>query len=143
MARDATLYHRTMARLARLTVPGLPHFVMLRGNDGTVIFRDDADRALMVQLLAEYAAPFDIAVHAYGLLDNRLQLLVTPEGSRSGLPGWMQAVGRRYVRYFNDRHGRTGTLWEGRYRAPDWSHGRPTMPGRAIGTGSAKPRRGG
>ena len=29
----------------------------------------------------------------------------------------MQAVGRRYVRYFNDRHGRSGTLWEGRYRS--------------------------
>ncbi len=106
-----------MARLARLTVPGLPHHVMLRGNDGAAIFRDDADRAFMVRLLAEHAAPFGISVHAYGLLDNRLQLLVTPEGPESGLPGWMQAVGRRYVRYFNDRHGRTGTLWEGRYRA--------------------------
>ena len=29
----------------------------------------------------------------------------------------MQAVGRRYVRYFNERHGRTGTLWEGRYKS--------------------------
>ena len=106
-----------MARLARLTVPGLPHHVLLRGNDGALIFRDDADRAVMVQLLADHGAPFGIAVHAYALLDNRLQLLVTPEGSESGLPGWMQAVGRRYVRYFNDRHGRSGTLWEGRYRA--------------------------
>ena len=106
-----------MARLARLTVPGLPHHVMLRGNDGALIVRDDADRAFMVRLLAEHAAPFGMSVHAYGLLDNRMQLLVTPEGAESGLPGWMQAVGRRYVRYFNDRHGRTGTLWEGRYRA--------------------------
>ncbi|PYE78261.1 putative transposase [Xylophilus ampelinus] len=90
---------------------------MLCGNDGAVIFRDDADRAFMVRLLADHAAAFGIAVHAYTLLDHRLQLLVTPEGVESKLSGWMQAVGRRYVRYFNDRHGRTGTLWEGRYRA--------------------------
>ena len=29
----------------------------------------------------------------------------------------MQALGRNYVRHFNERHGRTGTLWEGRYRS--------------------------
>ena len=29
----------------------------------------------------------------------------------------MQDVGRRYVRIFNDVHKRTGTLWEGRYKA--------------------------
>ena len=29
----------------------------------------------------------------------------------------MQDVGRRYVRYFNQRQGRTGTLWEGRYKS--------------------------
>lgn len=29
----------------------------------------------------------------------------------------MQALGRRYVRYVNDRYCRTGTLWEGRYKA--------------------------
>ena len=118
-----------MARLARLTVPGLPHHVMLRGNDGTLIFRDDADRAFLLQLLAEQAPSFGIAAHAYALLDNRLQLLVTPEGSESGLPGWMQAVGRRYVRYFNDRHGRTGTLWEGRYRATVVEAARYLLPG--------------
>ncbi len=117
-----------MARLARLTVAGLPHHVMLRGNDGVPIVRDDADRAFMVHLLADHAAAFGIAVHAYTLLDNRLQLLVTPEGSESGLPGWMQAVGRRYVRYFNDRHGRTGTLWEGRYRSTVVEAGRYLLP---------------
>ena len=29
----------------------------------------------------------------------------------------MQSVGRRYVRYINDRYGRTGTLWEGRFKS--------------------------
>ncbi|GAC1628109.1 MAG: hypothetical protein NVS9B10_17700 [Nevskia sp.] len=57
-----------------------------------------------------------VAIHSYVLMDNHLHLLATPETDK-GLPLMMQAVGRRYVQTFNKRHGRTGTLWEGRYRA--------------------------
>lgn len=105
-----------MARLPRLTLPGYPHHVIQRGNNRQPIFLDAADRAHMLALLAEYAPAFKVAIHAYVLMDNHLHLLVTPE-TADGLPKLMQAVGRRYVRYFNDRHGRTGTLWEGRYRS--------------------------
>ncbi len=55
-------------------------------------------------------------VHAYVLMPDHVHLLITPteEGIAGGL---MQRLGRRYVRYFNDRHARSGTLWEGRYRS--------------------------
>lgn len=104
-----------MARLPRLTVPGHVHQLILRGNNGQEIVRDDQDRQRLLDLLRDHAAEFGIAVHAYALMDQQLRLLATPADDR--LPGWMQAVGRRYVRYFNDRHGRSGTLWEGRYRS--------------------------
>ena len=52
----------------------------------------------------------------YVLMSNHLHLLVTPETGDS-LPLMMQGVGRGYVRWFNRRHGRSGTLWEGRYRS--------------------------
>lgn len=112
-----------MARLPRLSVPGQVHRLVLRGNNGQPVFGDDADRQCLRQLLQDHAIENAVAVHAYVLLDNQVQLLVTPADERLG--GWMQAVGRRYVRYFNDRHGRSGTLWEGRYRstvldAGDW-----------------------
>jgi putative transposase len=57
-----------------------------------------------------------VAIHAYVLMSNHFHLLVTPQSS-DGLPQMMQAVGRRYVRYFNDSQQRSGTLWEGRYRS--------------------------
>jgi len=57
-----------------------------------------------------------VAVHAYVLMDNHFHLLLTPQ-TGDGLSRLMQAVGRRYVRYFNDDHGRSGTLWEGRYKS--------------------------
>lgn len=105
-----------MARLPRLTLAGYPHHVIQRGNNRQVIFADRQDFEAMLALLAENAQKFRVAVHAYVLMDNHFHLLVTP-ATDDALPLMMQAVGRSYVRYFNDRHGRSGTLWEGRYRS--------------------------
>jgi putative transposase len=105
-----------MARLPRLTLPDQPHHVIQRGNNRQPIFIDREDREMLLGLIGEHAARLQVALHAYVLMDNHFHLLATPSTSE-GLPQWMQAVGRRYVRYFNDRHGRSGTLWEGRYRS--------------------------
>lgn len=105
-----------MARLPRLTLPGYPHHVIQRGNNRQPIFMDDADRDMLLSLLTEQARKFAVAVHAYVLMPNHFHLLATP-ATDDGLPLMMQAVGRSYVRYFNNRHGRSGTLWEGRYRS--------------------------
>ena len=105
-----------MARLPRLSLAGHAHHVIQRGNNRQPIFGDAADRQTMLDLLDEHAKKLDVALHAYVLMDNHFHLLVTPASSEA-LPSLMQAVGRRYVRYFNDRTLRTGTLWEGRYRS--------------------------
>lgn len=105
-----------MARLPRLTLPGYPHHVIHRGNNRQAVFVDRQDREMLLESLVEQARACDVAVHAYVLMDNHFHLLATPR-TAAGLPLLMQAVGRRYVRAFNQRHGRTGTLWEGRYRS--------------------------
>lgn len=105
-----------MARLPRLSFPGLPHHVIQRGHNGQAIFLSPADYQHMLDLLLEYARSFEVAVHAYVLLPTQFQLLLTPQ-AETALPQMLQAVGRRYVRYFNDAQGRTGTLWDGRYRS--------------------------
>lgn len=105
-----------MARLPRLTAPGFPHHVIQRGNNRQTIFADAADYEAMLDLLIEQSKKFQVAVHAYVLMGNHFHLLATPQ-TADGLPLMMQAVGRSYVRRFNNRHGRTGTLWEGRYRS--------------------------
>lgn len=104
-----------MARLARLTLAGVPHHVVLRGNNRQAIFFTAQDYALMHRLLVEQARAQAVEVHAYVFMPNHLHLLLTPQRAES-LPLFMQAVGRSYVRSFNLRHGRSGTLWEGRYR---------------------------
>jgi len=105
-----------MARQPRLTLPGYPHHVIQRGNNRQVIFAKTADYQRLLDLLDDNARQFDVAIHAYVLMSNHFHLLVTPQSS-DGLPQMMQAVGRRYVRYFNDSQQRSGTLWEGRYRS--------------------------
>ena len=105
-----------MARLPRLSIPGYPHHVIQRGNNWQAIFTTPADYQLLLNLLDENARKFGVAVHAYVLMDNHFHLLVTPQAQDS-LPKMMQAIGRRYVRHFNGEHGRSGTLWEGRYKS--------------------------
>jgi putative transposase len=105
-----------VARQARLVVPGYPHHVIQRGNNRQPIVLDDHDRSTFLRELGELAAERSLAVHAYVLMDNHIHLLATPQ-AQGDLSWVMQALGRRYVHAFNRRHGRTGTLWEGRFRA--------------------------
>ena len=71
---------------------------------------------MLSALVDEHARKQRVAVHAYVLMSNHFHLLATPE-TEEGIPQMMQAVGRRYVRNYNLRQARTGTLWEGRYRS--------------------------
>ena len=105
-----------MARQARLALPGHPHHLLVRGNNRQAIFVDDEDRRRLLSQLAEVVREQALALHAYVLMPNHLHLLVTPH-SAEALGRAVQSLGRRYVGAFNHRHGRSGTLWEGRYRA--------------------------
>jgi len=105
-----------MARLARLSIAGLPHHLLQRGNNRQPIFLLPSEREFFLQLLAAYAAQHGVAVHAYVLLPDHFHLVATPHAD-GALSGLMQSLGRSYVRHFNDAHGRTGTLWDGRYRS--------------------------
>jgi putative transposase len=105
-----------MARQRRLTVAGYPHHVIQRGNDRQKIFCDAADCERFLTLLGELALAHVVAIHAYALMPNHVHLLLTP-GEPQSLSRLMQSLGRRYVLWFNKRHFRTGTLWEGRFRA--------------------------
>ena len=105
-----------MARLPRLTIAGLPHHVIQRGNDRRAIFVDEADRERYLVTLRDIAGAARLAVHAYVLMPNHVHLLATPQAA-GDVGRVVQALGRRYVRWFNDRHARTGALFEGRYRS--------------------------
>ncbi|MCX7513440.1 transposase [Frateuria hangzhouensis] len=105
-----------MPRQPRLDLPGIPQHVVQRGNDRQPCFFEEADFLRYLQELKELALRQHCAVHAYVLMTNHVHLLLTPSAAGQ-VAALMQALGRRYVRYVNDRHHRTGTLWEGSYKA--------------------------
>ncbi len=59
---------------------------------------------------------YSVAIHAFVLMTNHVHLLATPNNEHA-LGKMMQALGRRYVQFFNHKYSRTGTLWEGRYKS--------------------------
>lgn len=105
-----------MARLPRLVVPGLAHHVVQRGHSGRPPFADDADRREYLGALEEATRARGVAVLAYALLADEVHLLLVPPDP-GALGAAMQAIGRRYVAAFRRRHGGSGTLWDGRFRA--------------------------
>ncbi|WP_342118409.1 transposase [Pseudoduganella sp. OTU4001] len=104
-----------MARLPRLIVPNQPHYLIQRGLNGQQVFGDEGDYTAFLGWLRAAARQYQVAVHAYTLLPGELHLLVTP-ADEEGLGGMVQWVGRHYVPYYNQKYGRSGTLWAGRYK---------------------------
>jgi putative transposase len=104
-----------MARLPRLVIPGHAHYIVQQGHNRQPVMLDDEDRALYLAALREAFIPRRVELLAYALTEGAVHLLATPPDA-GALSSAMQAVGRRYVAAFNRRHGRSGTLWDGRFR---------------------------
>lgn len=105
-----------MPRQTRYFLPGVPQHVVIRGVDKQATFFAPDDYLLFVEVLAKEASKADCQIHAYVLMTNHVHLLLTPMSPRS-IPQLMQGLGRHYVQAINRRYRRTGTLWQGRYKA--------------------------
>lgn len=105
-----------MARKPRFNLIGNPQHIIQRGNNRQATFFAEEDYRLYLDSLGEAAKKHDCSIHAYVLMTNHVHLLVTP-GQPDSISRLMQSVGRRYVQYINYSYKRSGTLWEGRYKA--------------------------
>ena len=99
-----------------MILPGVAAHVVQRGVNRVACFRVEADYLVYLSQLRRLSAKHGCAVHAYCLMTNHVHLLMTPSTAQS-VTALMRDLGRRYVPYFNGRHERTGTLWEGRFRS--------------------------
>jgi len=105
-----------MARLPRFVIPGHPQHVIVRGNNREAIFYENEDYTYYLNKLKDGCKKHDCELHAYVLMTNHVHLLLTPQ-VENGISKVIQMIGRYYVQYFNYKYRRTGTLWEGRYKA--------------------------
>ena len=105
-----------MPRTARVVFPGVSVHVIQRGNNRGRCFFCDADYRAYLRYLRKFSQTTDCLVHAYCLMTNHVHLLITP-GDVESCARLMKNLGQHYVQYVNRVHGRSGTLWEGRFRS--------------------------
>ena len=105
-----------MPRKPRFNLPGVAQHVIQRGNNREPCFYSQQDYQRYLDDLQLSALKYNCRIHAYVLMTNHVHLLVTPM-AENGISHMMQALGRRYVKYINKTYKRTGTLWEGRFKA--------------------------
>lgn len=105
-----------MPRQPRFVLVGHPQHVIIRGNNRDPIFYSNDDYHFYLEKLREACEKHGCLVHAYVLMTNHVHLLLTPQQENS-ISKTIQMLGRYYVQHFNHTYRRTGTLWEGRYKA--------------------------
>ena len=104
-----------MARPLRIEFPGAVYHVTSRGNERKSIFRNDQDRKMFLDTLADVTLRYNWLCHAYCLMDNHYHLLIdTPDGN---LSIGMRQLNGIYTQRFNKHHGRVGHLFQGRFKA--------------------------
>ena len=104
-----------MGHPRRIYEPGISLHVIRRGNNRCSIFADDRDRETLLRVL-QAATSHGVSVHGFVFMTTHYHLVVTPHRDLA-LSQMMKSVGEEYVRYYNSRYDRIGTLWTGRYRA--------------------------
>ena len=104
-----------MSRRTRLFVAGMPHHVLQRGNNKNRIFFSPGDYKFFLEVLYEAKLKHPCRIYSYCLMTNHFHLLVVPE-KEENISLLMKLLGAKYVRYINKAYGRTGTLWEGRFK---------------------------
>lgn len=105
-----------MARLQRVSPKDVPVHVIQRGNNRQVCFVAVEDYGAYLDWLTDYSKRYSVEIHSWVLMTNHIHLLCTPRRPEA-LSRMMQSLGRSYVRYFNFKYKRTGTLWEGRFKS--------------------------
>ncbi|MEQ9210374.1 MAG: transposase [Pseudomonadales bacterium] len=103
-----------MGRPARLHPIGVPQHIVQRGNNRQSCFLTKNDVAVYANSLLESSRQNQVDIHAWVFMTNHIHLLASPQ-KEGALSRMMQSVGCAYAHYFNKKHERTGTLWEGRY----------------------------
>ena len=104
-----------MPRKRRIVREGFCYHIMLRGNGGQNIFKDDADRVRFCLLLQYAVEKHKLKVHGFCFMDNHVHLLMQP--MTSNLSSGLHVLAFRYAQHFNRKYKQCGYLYQGRYKA--------------------------
>lgn len=103
-----------MPRISRAVAVGYPHHITQRGNYRQTVFTSDEDLNKYLQLLQKYSAKYSLKIWAYCLMSNHVHYVAVPMNDYS-LAKTFNALHMMYTRYFNQKSGGNGHLWQGRF----------------------------
>src|SRR4030043_955742 len=103
-----------MGRPIRIEYPAALYHITSRGNERKKIFLEDGDRVKFLKILEDYHDRYGILIHSYVLMDNHYYLVL--ETPRGNLLKVMHGINSSYTGYFNRKYGRSGHLFQGRYK---------------------------
>lgn len=106
-----------MPRTGRIIIPNFPHHVVQRGHNRQAVFASDADFQRYRDDLRTVSKALDVKVYAFCLMTNHVHLLLDPGDETANLTKLMKTLAGRMTRYRNKLEGRSGTLWEGRFKS--------------------------
>jgi putative transposase len=106
-----------MPRTGRIVIPNCPHHVIHRGHNRNPVFISDDDYRFYLKNLADLKVQLNCRVYSYCLMTNHVHLIIDPGEQADALGTLIKKVAARQTRYVNRLEGRTGTIWEGRYRS--------------------------
>jgi len=106
-----------MPRKARILVPNCPHHIVQRGHNRKALFVSDEDKQYYLSNLKEWKKNLQVKLLAWCLMTNHIHLIVEPAEDASTLSELMKRINGRQTAYINRLEGRSGSLWEGRFKA--------------------------
>jgi REP-associated tyrosine transposase len=106
-----------MPRSPRLILPNYPHHIIQRGHNRQTVFAGEDDYRYYLDNLAEWKERLECKVYAFCLMTNHVHLVVEPGEDSESLGRLMKRVAGRQTRFVNRLEGRSGTLWEGRFKS--------------------------
>ena len=105
-----------MPRMGRVVVPNMPNHVVQRGHNRNVVFVSSEDYLYYLETLSTWKVTLGVKVYAWCLMTNHVHLILDPGDDIKSIGLLMKRLAGRQTRYVNSREGRTGSLWDGRYK---------------------------
>jgi putative transposase len=106
-----------MPRTGRLLIPECPHHIIQRGHNKNVVFLADQDYQYYLDNLKEWKQELKIEIYAWCLMTNHIHIIARPPKQASVISKMMKRVNGRQTMYTNKLESRSGSLWDGRFKA--------------------------
>ena len=91
------------------------YHIIARGTGKQLIFEDDQDRIKFLSFMSQACRESHVELYAWCLMGNHFHLLAS--APIEDISSFIKKLCGWYARYFNDRHGRTGHLFQERFRS--------------------------